>query len=51
MSKWEDWVVVGVVFAPYVGLLVTGVWLGVVSRREKQLRKELERRLKVWVLK
>jgi len=36
---------------PWVLVVVFALWLLLVSRRLKQLERELERRMKVWVLK
>lgn len=51
LSGVEDWVVLALLVVPWVLVVVFALWLLLVSRRLKQLERELERRMKVWVLK
>jgi len=44
-------VVLALLVVPWVLVVVFALWLLLVSRRLKQLERELERRMKVWVLK
>lgn len=43
--------VLALLVVPWVLVVVFALWLLLVSRRLKQLERELERRMKVWVLK